>query len=915
MRQYKEYIMATPLSPSEQVAQAMLLLHSKTPILALEASNAISQALSNLFDNNPEPSVEEINAAKESAIQNLGYATDLDSVGAQYAYLKDQHAGFWSGSYAIVDSQNEIHSLMIDSTNVRLLLGGTEEVLVVASEGGGFSGQKLIASNDKVDVAFTFSTSADGIDLLTVTEDEIADIADRFHIQLSGSLTIKGEPPSVRSIQGKRGVSTAAGVFHTHGQEPGWIWVGQYRLNYTDTDRWDSVSDLLTIGYDEATQALTLQWGALSATDVDYGGDALLCNLEMSKGVITQVTMQLISTSGGLRKCYVWLETTGQMRTLTGYATDLLSEEALWRRPQTPVKALKAAMNTSAQSTNKRAMAAATASAPIVDFCQTVYDSTFSAGDLVSTATTAKTPAKFFETDEISVVSGTTTTIVKGHRVDEIGPDGFETGRIAFFTYDTKSPPTTLTLPANTTLKTYAPLDEALQPKTGLGDTAVGLLNAGTFELPGLVETDYYEVRMSLLDYTKVDAGGLDIALAIDDANQKKLVRLYPPTTTQATCVYTIKDQDNKDQPVYGMGPDPEVVTSVPDFTKASVLVRGATGETQNVGDHDYYFSVAPKGKKGFFSVNRTIYKPSSSKTGCYELVSSSTADVPILLHVLIHMDSRDALEVTGATWAPAVRGRNYSAGISALKGQMPYSWRLLNDALPAGLGWQPSGLKKDADLRQTGLTTVSAQGQVGTTDLPGTVFQPAIRIMSDKSCVMKPIIVNPQVVVAEPETEGRKPIEMTNMSMAIIGSISGFVLGVVGAVFLFRDRSLSKKDLDISRAAYLAERDLFSNAKVRIRDASSNKKVNLMLNDSNYVQELTARLASYDDCIATQESKIKELKKVRDKNIADKVARDYLDELIKTAEEQKKNMEKEKAKTQSSHDSTSEEEMSNHDV
>ncbi len=876
--------MPTQLSPNEQVAQAMLLLHGKDPIEALNVMNAATSAIADVFANDPDPSEDDVNNATQSAIQKLGYATDLDSISKQYDYLKDNHAGFWSGNYTIVDSNNEVHSLLINSTNTRLLLDGTDEVLNIPSEGGGFSQQKLTASNAKVDVAFTFSTPADGVDLTADTTD-LADLAKRMQVMLTGTLTVKADG-AARTIRGKRGVSTPAGVFHPLGEEPQWIWAGEYSLIYTDTALWDPYGDTLVIAYDAGSKALTAQLGPLQGTGVFYRNSVLGFRVELTKGVVTQVTMEMHATSRGGRKCYVWFETTGQIRTLTGYPSDTLDHAVLWNDPgsadptpvvRNPLRAMAA--NSSFGEATSTALGATLSTGGIVDFCRTPYDSTISASELMKAAGSAGdvNPATLFAGDTITVakipaipakdgnpaVAEVPAHTVAGYRVDEVGADGNATGRIGLFTYAAPVAPATEKhfFPAGAKLKSYQQLDEAGLPQGGLSNAVVGVLSAKAYELPGLVETDFYEVRLSLTDFASLldDTGqavaGLSITLAIDDAMQRKLIRLAQ-NSSSTNCTYSATTGD---------GPDQAVAKLIGDYTKASVLVRGATGETQNVGQKDYYFAVSPKSKAGFVPVTMTAYKPSGEPDGSFvQDGAPSKVLVPILLHIPIQMDSRDALELAGNTWAPAARGRKYAGRVTAMKGQQPFAWRLLTDDKPPGLTWEPAATV-GTDISTAGLISFGLTGTVNSDANPGDTYQPAIRIMSDKGCVMKPIVANPQITIAEPETEMKVANEIANTVSTVAAAIAAIASIVMGVVIYKKQTAREKNegsktaidlnDLSVDNLGNISQK--FEEIADAARDIQKNDR---------YVSRLTDALSAYENAMPKMAQAIQDLNSAIDR-------------------------------------------------
>jgi hypothetical protein len=762
-------INAKELSPREQVAQAMLLLHRKDPMAALTVMNAASSAVADLFANDPDPSPDEINAAAEGAVQALGFVTDLDSLSRQFDYLQQNHAGFWTGNYTLVDSQEEVHTLLVNSQQVRLLLGGVNEVVNVPSEGASFAGRKLTVDNDAVAVSLTWTTTLDGVDNSSGDRD-LRKLAEEFRVMVAGTLKVKADG-TVRDVKGQRGVATPVAVLQGLVQDPPGIWAGEYGARYTDTDNWEYVDGHLFIDYDAKAGSLGVRLGAVRATDVTYTSGVIRCRMELSKGVASTVTMDLRTTSSGRRRCYVWIETTGQMRTLTAYALQTLDPAVLWGKAVTkPGPAFAASAGPVAP---RVALGGA-----VVDFCRTPYDAEFLAGDLV-VSSNGVLPSVLLAIDTIKV-GGVNVT---GFRVDETDAQGNPTGRIALFT-STATAPGFL---AGSKAKAYQQLDEAGQPQAGLANAMVGILSPKPFELPGLVETDFYEVRLSLRDYTAI-LPGLRFSLAIDDTRQPGLITLADPLSTNAQCAY---------DPAGGNGPDAATMTRIGDYTKASVLVRGATGETQNVGQKTYFLAVASKTTSGVFSGTKTIYKPAATAGEYVVDGTAQTLDLPILMRVPIQMDSRDALELSGTSWAPAVRGKVYSASVTAMKGQQPFVWRILQSDLPSGLAWQKVAGNDPAvntDIQQSGLVTFGITGTVDAGADPGSTHQPVLRVMSDRSVVMKPVVASPQITVDEPETEGKLAGEVSNVLAAVVSALAAVGSFIVTIVLWRKDKAREEK-------------------------------------------------------------------------------------------------------------------------
>jgi hypothetical protein len=881
---------AKDLTPAEQVAQAMLLLHGKDPMAALTVMNASSSAVAEVFANDPDPSPEDVNAAAEKAIQDLGFVTDLDSLGRQFDYLRDNHAGFWTGNYTLVDSENEVHTLLVNSKQVRLLLGGVKEVVNVPSEGEAFANRTLTVDNDAVAVRLAVSTTVDGVQP-TSDPKQLEDLARKLRVMVSGTLALTADG-KVRQVKGLRGVATPAAVLHDMAEDPASIWAGEYQLRYTDTDQWEYLRDHLVIDYDDQAQSLGLRLGSVRATDVAYTSGVVRCRLELTRGVASTVTVDLQTTSGGWRKCFVWIETTGQMRTLTGYALNQVDPAILWRSPGGGGAPRSAAA--------ALAVAPAAVAGSVVDFCRTPYDAVFPATGLLAATPNDpgnKRPAGLLTGDTIKVENASDAT---GFRVDETDANGNSTGRIALFT----STATTPEFPAGAKPKAYQQLDEAGLPQAGLANAMVGILIDKGFELPGLVETDFYEVRLSLTNFASIDSAGLTLSLAIDDARQPGLVVLAQPDPSRQTCAYDANG---------GNGPDPATMTQIGDYRSASVLVRGATGETQNVGQKTYYLAVTPKTPARVIAASKTVYKPAATAGKFVPDGTATTVQVPILMRVPIQMDSRDALELSGASWNPAVRGKVYSASVTAQKGQQPFVWRVLKSDLPGGLSWdQVNGqaAQEGVDYSVSGKVTFGVSGTVDAGADPGTTYQPVLRVMSDKSVVMKPALAGPQITIAEPETEGKLGPEITMVVASVVATLA--TVGTLLVMIFQWKKGGNNSDKQKSAEGGI---ELTNMSEDKLRDigekfGSLAEAVKTIKKNSKYIDKLQTALKGYEDFMDKMKSTIDKLETAIE-NATSKAEVEKLQEELEEARNELEAKERERNKKEAEDDTVDESEKS----
>lgn len=815
------------LTENEKAARSMLLLHSQDPLSAMELLSATTEAHAQISENDPYATEDDFNQASVEALQNLGYMTDLESVGKQHDYLHKNHAGIWGGNYTIVDSENEVHSLLINEESVQLLLNGVDEVVNIPSEGEGYSQRTFDVDNKHVHLNCKITTSIDDLD----PEDSgnLSEHANRFQVLLSGTLTIK-KANSQREIKGKRGVSTPAGVFHDRGEEPPWIWAGEYQLRYTDTDLWEFHQEPLNVTYNSETKSLALSLGTLQASNVIYRNNVIGCRLELNKGVVTQVSIDLRATSSGSRQCYAFFQTTGQIRTLTGYARERLDHATLWNSPEPSRLATKA-------STTR-----------IYDFCKTIYDSTFSAADLVRQNGNDgnQTPTALFASDTITVVKDGVEREVSGFRVDERDEDGNKTGRVAIYSSEEQA----RFFAPDAKLKAYQQLDEAGAPQAGLKFARVGVLASETKHwLPGLVETSFYQLRFSLADYKEINKEGLRIDMAIDDPDQANLLTLMQPD--KATCPVSIDG---------GTGPDPDLEPAIDDYTMASVLVHITTGETQVVGRHNYYFSVRSKDGSGYFKATRTFFKPADGAS--FELDGPEAGEevsVPILMYVPVQMGSEDGIELTGGDWIPAVRGKYYAASVAAMGGVQPFVWRILKDQIPPGLSWDETP-EANTDIPESeGRVSFSLSGTVAPELDPGKTYNPLIRVLSDRSVIMTPGLANPQITIAEPETEGQTTHDVISTILALVGGLEALATFIL-AIVVFNKENKGDKQPERDQAIELTE----TGTNILEEMGSTLERATEMINQGavadGRINELNDRIAAFDDATTRYQERITEL-------------------------------------------------------
>jgi len=911
------------LNPDELIAKAFWLLHTKS---AVDTAYLLSEMSDVIADHDPgEEDLAE--QEMERRLKVMKYATNLEALGKLYDLLKAHHAGFWGGRYGVLDSGGGIHRLVLDDTHVTFYLGGSEQVAVVASDAGAFTGQKLTIDNDAVSLTVTFATASDGVVLGGDSDVDVARLATIDTPTLHGTLVIKSGPRAgTFDVRGKRDAYTAAAIAHaSQTGEPLSTWVGTYSMRYTDDNdpAWTWYDEPLTVAMEGATPIVHL--GDTTAVDVQYLHNRLSFEIP-GKDSVSKFALQLSCTTQGTRRFFGQININGRDRSLTGYATGrhgfwlgvygvldsagdlhrliirdgdasfvlngsdavhkassddfftgqprVLATDAvavtyaadvaagaaadvalltgtlvikqgpgagtrtfqakrdtytvagvkdaqhpgeplstwlgeyvlrtadsipstaleeslviaddegtpavtlgatratgvryrgnrLWftiardgksssydvrlsstpdgrlrlradvvtegsSHPQTltgvfskpkPVAAVHAVARATLRSTPATARLAAAAAlggpSDPVDFCDTSFDFVINA----ATDLRRETPSEDAK-DKLPA---------SGYVVEEV-VDGKATGRKTVWTFADEAQPW-----APGALVDYQPLDSAYEPKPGYLNTQLGYKVDKVFELQSLVETDYYELRLSIINYVLPDGvDSLSIVLAKDAPQQPHLIEFEKCTVKtcgEGTGGYSISHEDNAETGL----------SHIEDLRKATVLVRGATGETQIAGFHHYVAAVTPaiKATRTRYSVDdkgKTVEGP------------AETVDVPLLFEFKIMMDSRDAIELSGTEWPPAVLDRPYRAHVSAQRGIRPYTWTLVTaGGLPDDLKWGTDG------TNSYGIT----DGTLGLNALrPGTVCAPVIAVTNAPKAVMKPSVLSLSVSIAQPEQESKQ--------------------------------------------------------------------------------------------------------------------------------------------------------------
>ncbi|WP_445364213.1 hypothetical protein ACJJIQ_07670 [Microbulbifer sp. ANSA003] len=876
----------------ERAARSMLLYHTKKPLAALMLTTKVSDAVRKLKDSNPYATEEQIDRLREECIQDMGYITDLASFKSQQNYMDAYHAGLFCGDYAIIDSKDNLHRLIIGSQSIRFLLNGKDEVVNVLSEGEHYNSQRITIKNKKIELNIKLNTPIEKLN----SGSNFKEIIDSYKVTVTGSMTLIAEDNKDELVLvGKAGVKTPAGIRYEKGYEPPFIWAGEYVVRYTDNDNWDFLEEALNILYDTNEHTLSLYLGKVKATDLYYTHNVMGCKLERKKGVVTNVSMKCCISMNGKRKLFIRFDEDKKNRNLSAYSKIRLKKSTLWGEPVS--LAAEVSAKNVARITGKQ-------TSPIFPFttdgdditreqslfCRTVYDSNLMAADLFP-LTETNTPAEGEgPKEENSLFKGSTISLVKddvnqegeitGFRVDELDESKNKTGRIAI--YNTDDVTSEWEIPDGASLKHYQQLDLDMKPKPGLENVRLGFSSELTHELPRLVETDFYECRLNLLDYGSYCGDGVSIELAIDDPDQGKL--LTTSKATNATC--------HKVSPV-GLGPDikiSNVITAdngtvvkiegdVPDFTKASVLIRATSGETQVAGSHYYHFSMIPKtkGRSGFYDVSKYICEP--TEEGPYKLVSKSTESVPILIRTLINMGSADEIALSGEDWPPAYRSKHYEARVTAMKGVQPFTWRLIKNDIPAGLDWDHDA-KVGKDIDESGLISFGVSGTVDDSEDPGTTHQPLIRVMNHKDAIMAPTLVIPHIQISEPEIEDQKSRDDGLIALAAVEGCAGLV-GLALAIILGakelnkKDEETTDKDLELKARQLIGKieheneeniqrlGDEINRISTRFADLEVETRTNIEdnINDIDHkIEKMRNTLTERNKRISDLESKLEEL-------------------------------------------------------
>lgn len=731
------------LSPEEAAAKAFWLLHTKSPA---DVAYILGEMFSVVADFGPG---EEDLAHQEMQrrLTGMGYVTTLDALDKLHDLLKAGHAGYWGGAYGVLDSKGRLHRLNIDDEHVRFHLEGWDEAASVESDGGAFVDQRLTIDNEVLSLDLRFTTASDA---LSFDHDDIpVDMVD--FPTFSGTLVIKtGDGAGTFELHGKRDAFTAASVRDTtRPGEPLATWVGEYLLRYTDDDGWTWFDDALTIAAG-ADGAPSVKLGDDAATAVAYAVNAVSFTV---RG--TEFLCQLSCTTQGSRRMFAQSNTNGRVRTLTGYATTTLGAAAPEPR--------------------RRALRAGAPSADKPDFCATTFDFRIDATELMTPKSSATPPAKYVVKDS----SQGPETKVRTEWTIEGATWKWSSGSIV----------------------DYQPLGPDYEPRAGYENTAIGYLFDEVYRLPDLVETDYYEVRLTIDNYDKISGKveeGLTIALAKDAPQQTHLIEFI--RSTIATCTANTGGWAVT---------NPDTEGRIVDLSKATVLVQGTSGETQVTGFHHYVMAVTPG-----ITAKRTRYDKDGEVVG----TENEAVEIPILVPFKIMMDSRDPIELSGTEWPPLVQTRRYSARVTAQRGTPPYRWELLdNDELPTELQW-----------KETGNHSYGVSGSIPKPCAhPGSVFAPVIRVSSAPSVVMKPLAQTLFVTVAQPEQEGKEATDWVLFAAQLITNVPLFIVLCKWLNMKFtKKEKVEKKNAEKAEKALKPLTDKLDDTNIKLDELKKKKDV-----------------------------------------------------------------------------------------
>lgn len=686
---------------ASSIARAFWLSNFKQPLFGLYY---INRAFEILGSYSPDE-IELADEALETDLQQQGINTDLNSLTVELGTLKAESFEFWAGKYLLQAETGEEFRLYIVDDTVQLLSSDLSKLLEQPYGKIPLQNQNLTFEdkNLKLNLTFFFPT-----DLQENADVSISDIVGKDGARVKGQIERKGSQSKKYILTGKRDVCTVAGLNSEYYGDPPEVWFGHYVSRYTDGD-FAYLEDIVVGTASDGT--VIVSYGGVPASSVVLSNNVLVFMLSTG----AWLAVNLLCSSTGLRTLRGIVNANGFNRPVVGTARTLYA-----LAPQTPFDA---------------PLASGVADTPA--FCTTQYDQKATIGSLgmpVRPSQQANLPVTYADGTQGTIQIAPASTV--GTDIYSVPP-----GRLV----------------------AYHGLDANNQPLSTDASLMVGWRVTQPLTLLEMIESNYYQMRLSFTDWRSCDNNGMTIALAQDDPTVRSFI-----TLTQAI------------SPICPAGSGGSG-SSIADFTKATTLIS-ANSAASGTATREYLLQLSSKSSVSDNSAqshNGFLYATLSflDQNGANKL-PAQTVLIPMLISIELPINIAPPLIVTGADTVPsAYSGQTYSATLTASGGKTPYQWNVVTAPL-SGLNWATGG---DASFVLSG--TVDSSTVLGT-------YTTAVAVQSDtnSNSVSQPMKVNVSLTVA-PTWE--------LIAGATLASVAIFVCAVGGIYYSISRANSLKGDMN----------------------------------------------------------------------------------------------------------------------
>jgi hypothetical protein len=292
-----------------------------------------------------------VTATLDELLTGLGYATDVDTVLAEFAAGQGEELGYWAGRYCLFDSGGNRFDLVVGRNGATLtvpsalvdvtaLPAGTDMASVTVLSGAGFSDGVLQLANAQFQASLRFA-----LPISDASFDTPAPAAAMFQSTAplcKGTFAVLGGGyAGLRPVNGKRGAWTQAGVNQAADGDPAATWYGQYvLLDVTHVTAVTQQPEPVYI-YNDPKFGLTFQWGNVYGGNVTYINNVLQCADEDDD--TTEYAMQFAAPQAGAAEINLAVSKAGAEGSYKGYwvgrypPPSPASQARLTKRPMTAV--------------------------------------------------------------------------------------------------------------------------------------------------------------------------------------------------------------------------------------------------------------------------------------------------------------------------------------------------------------------------------------------------------------------------------------------------------------------------------------------------------------------------------------------------------------------------------------------------